>query len=378
MKVTIIMPAYNAQKFLGLTVDSVLAQTYTDWELIVVDDGSTDDTPEIVRGYMSRDRRVRLVQQANARTAAARNNGFANADPQSEFIAYLDSDDLWEKGMLESLVGVLKANPKQDGAHGLVRFIDADGVPVSNEPPTRPDPDKKAATPHLKQRLGDSRYEIIGDRVVSLPAHRPTNFSALLISSFMTPGQVVIRRSLMERVGPWDRRFLIVDDYNLWLRMAELSDFAYLEKVVIAYRIHGSNWSHRPTPLFTEFLNLLLDTLCSPKVSDQHRCETIVAVMFHFKGVLAARLLGDMGPFEVMLAKSTSFAEKFYEFATSPSSSEELVRVSTLNLRAIINELLRLSSARDLTDAHRRTVFANIKAVKGLLASFNEGRLARA
>lgn len=87
------MPAYNAAKHIGETLDSVLAQEYTNWEIIVVDDGSTDETEKIVAAYCSRDARIKYVYQENARQGRARNNGIACA--RGEYIAFLDADDLW-------------------------------------------------------------------------------------------------------------------------------------------------------------------------------------------------------------------------------------------------------------------------------------------
>jgi teichuronic acid biosynthesis glycosyltransferase TuaG len=98
--VSIITPCYNGARFLGETIESVLAQTYPNWEMIIVDDGSKDNSAEIARNYMGKDNRIKLIQQANGGSAAARNNGIKNAN--GRYIALLDSDDLWEPEFLES------------------------------------------------------------------------------------------------------------------------------------------------------------------------------------------------------------------------------------------------------------------------------------
>jgi glycosyltransferase involved in cell wall biosynthesis len=97
--VSVIMPAYNAGKYIAQSIRSVAAQTCAGWELVVVDDGSTDDTAEVVRGFASADARVKYVQQANGRQGRARNNGIAHA--AGDLIAFLDADDLWVERKLE-------------------------------------------------------------------------------------------------------------------------------------------------------------------------------------------------------------------------------------------------------------------------------------
>jgi glycosyltransferase involved in cell wall biosynthesis len=91
--VSVIIPAYNAAKFIAETIESVLSQIYQNIEIVVVDDGSQDETSTIVRQFAARDRRVRLIQQANAGVAAARNCAIQNS--QGEFIVPIDADDIW-------------------------------------------------------------------------------------------------------------------------------------------------------------------------------------------------------------------------------------------------------------------------------------------
>lgn len=105
--VSIITPVYNGERFIRETLDSVLHQTYPDWEMIVVDDGSKDRSAAIVEEYAAKDNRIRLLRQANAGSAAARNKGIHCANGQ--YIALLDADDLWEPSFLESQLKLMKA-----------------------------------------------------------------------------------------------------------------------------------------------------------------------------------------------------------------------------------------------------------------------------
>ena len=105
-KVSIITPAYNAAKYISRTIDSVRNQTYTEWEMIIIDDGSRDNTAEIVANYANKDNRIKLLRQNNAGSAAARNNALRNSTGQ--LVCFLDADDLWDADFLSSQVTFIK------------------------------------------------------------------------------------------------------------------------------------------------------------------------------------------------------------------------------------------------------------------------------
>lgn len=106
--VSIITPCYNGEKYIAQTIESVLAQTYQNWEMLIVDDGSKDRSAELVNRYAQKDSRIRLLCQENAGSAAARNNGLRNC--RGQYIALLDADDLWLPQFLEKQIACLKAN----------------------------------------------------------------------------------------------------------------------------------------------------------------------------------------------------------------------------------------------------------------------------
>lgn len=97
--ISIIMPAYNAQQYISKTIESVISQTFTNWELIVIDDGSKDTTANIVKAFQNKDNRIKYYYQSNKKQAAARNLGIAHS--KGEWIAFLDADDLWVPTKLE-------------------------------------------------------------------------------------------------------------------------------------------------------------------------------------------------------------------------------------------------------------------------------------
>lgn len=106
--VSIITPCYNGEEFLRETIHSVIAQTYANWEMLIVDDGSKDSSAEIIKEYALKDGRIRFLQQENAGSAAARNNGIRNS--RGQYIALLDADDLWKPDFLKKQIDFMKEN----------------------------------------------------------------------------------------------------------------------------------------------------------------------------------------------------------------------------------------------------------------------------
>lgn len=104
--VSIITPCYNGAKYISETIESVIAQTYTDWEMLIIDDGSKDNSVEIIQLYMEKEQRIKLLQQENAGSAAARNNGIRQA--KGKYIALLDADDLWKPEFLTNQIRFMK------------------------------------------------------------------------------------------------------------------------------------------------------------------------------------------------------------------------------------------------------------------------------
>lgn len=104
--VSIITPMYNGERFVAKTIESVLSQNYTKWEMIIIDDGSKDNSPTIVEEYSKKDKRIQLVRQKNAGSGAARNNGIRRA--KGQYICLLDADDTWENNFLEEQIKLIK------------------------------------------------------------------------------------------------------------------------------------------------------------------------------------------------------------------------------------------------------------------------------
>jgi len=208
--VTVIMPAYNVEPYVGDAIVSALAQTFTDFELIVVDDGSTDGTANVVAGFAEGDPRVRLVRQANRGLAGARNTALRVA--RGDVLALLDSDDLWEPGFLADQMAILHARQEVDIVTGNAWTMGGaqDGAPARPCPDSRRDPD-------LAAMLGDE-------------------FAVFIMSVF--------RRRVYEIVGGFDETLRTNEDYDFWLRAAVSGcRFARNPRPLGRYRVRSDSLS---------------------------------------------------------------------------------------------------------------------------------------
>lgn len=198
------MAVYNGAQFLGETLDSLLAQSLTGFELIVIDDGSTDGTADILDNYASRDSRIIVRSQANQGRASALNNGLALA--RAPFIARIDADDIALPDRLELQCQFLKENADLAGVGGSLIFINEEGADFAT----------------VSYPLSPSGvHEAFSQRRTGL-AHPAA----------------MVRREVLEEVGGYRPAFADADDIDLWLRILDRHLLANLDQPVIRYRIH--------------------------------------------------------------------------------------------------------------------------------------------
>ena len=229
MKVSIIIPAYNAERYLARTLESVLAQTFTAWELVIMDDGSRDGTKGIAEAYAAKDRRIRVAHQQNAGVAVARKQGFALTSPQTEAVIFFDNDDVWDPDTLAALTEALKGNPDAVGAYVLARYVDADGKPLR---------------PGEMENWMRARRRIESNRVVPCQPQELTTFACFALGQCIpTPGVLLLRRSVLEVTGSFDQATAPSDDYDLYIRLTRLGGLALVDRVLFDYRLHGANVS---------------------------------------------------------------------------------------------------------------------------------------
>jgi GT2 family glycosyltransferase len=190
---TVVLPAYNSQRTIETTINSVLRQTRSDLELLVVDDGSGDQTPALVRTYADADPRVQMIEQPNAGVAAARNTGISNS--RGRYVSLIDHDDAWLPRYLE-LVG-----------ERLEEFTDA-GLAYADCWTFR-DTDKRVF-----------RTTTLASFPPVAPAESPERFLAALIrANFLTASSVTIAREALDRVGGFRPTAAPSDDWDLWMRI---------------------------------------------------------------------------------------------------------------------------------------------------------------
>ena len=228
-KISIIIPAYNAERFLAATLNSILAQTISEWELLIIDDGSSDATVPISEKYASRDPRIRVLSQANAGVSAARNFGYAQSSPTTEFVCFLDADDVWEPNALKILRESLVSHPEAPAVYGLARYIDQAGAVLE---------------PGVCESHQQTRWGIENGRVTRWPEDRPTDFTVeAVMERIMTAGTVLIRRSTLEISGLFDTSLRLWEDWDLWLRISRIGGLVFVNRLVLGYRRHEGNVS---------------------------------------------------------------------------------------------------------------------------------------
>ena len=199
--VSVIIPAYNQGHYLAYGIQSVLDQTYPAFEILVVDDGSTDNTAEIAQGFS--DPRLNYIYQENRGLSAARNTGLRLA--QGEYISYLDSDDLFLPQKLELLITALHENPQWGMVAGQAKVIDENGAQTG--------------------------------KVYASPIPEP--FENLLLGNPLHVGSVLLRREWHERAGEFDETLHSYEDWDMWLRLARLGcKFGWISQPVSLYRFH--------------------------------------------------------------------------------------------------------------------------------------------
>jgi glycosyltransferase involved in cell wall biosynthesis len=226
-QVSVIIPAYNGRAYIAQAIESVLGQSYTDLELLVVDDGSTDDTAAIIQSYGAR---LRYFCKTNGGPGSARNAGIRHA--QGEYIAFLDQDDLWLPNRLAEQVPMLQ----HDAQLGLV-FSDALYQTTANQ---------------------QEHHSFAIDRPFSGHA-----FAQLFTNNFIPNLTVLVRKSCFDRLGLLDESgtMMITDDYNMWLRVAAHYPIAFVDKPLARYRWHEQNFSADRERALIDTMTALQDVL---------------------------------------------------------------------------------------------------------------------
>lgn len=207
-KVSIVIPAYNSMAYLPEAVDSVRQQSFQDFEILVIDDGSTDDTCKWVSNLTNN--RIKLISQENQGCATARNNGVRAS--KGQYIAFLDADDIWESKKLEKQVSILDSFSNVGLVNTWISHVDSEGSSVG--------------------RLGIANAEgHVWELVVK-------------DNPIMCGSAPMIRRQCLDQVGLFDQSLSSAEDWDMWIRIAEKYEFAVVREPKVPYRIHSNSKSH--------------------------------------------------------------------------------------------------------------------------------------
>ncbi len=314
------MPVYNGAAFIAEAIESVLAQTYPNWELIIIDDGSIDSTPQVIARYQ--DQRIIKLAQANAGEASARNAGLAHA--RGVYIAFLDADDLYLPEALADMLSFLAGNPQFD-------VVFSNGYVIDER---------------------DRRLSQLSD-------HRPGIFVGNILESLILNAAVITvpvctltRRALVDQSrASFDHELMIGEDWDFWIQLAQHGRFGYLDRLTCAYRVHQTNmtrrsgWQRRRADLIRirlkvlrsnwfgnlslatrlRFVQLLIDLM--PGDSDQQRSILNDEPVTNLPFAAQAEVWRQTGRSHLLRGLDTEFAAECFRTALQKSSADRKSRI---------------------------------------------------
>jgi hypothetical protein len=270
--VTVVIPTYNRAAFLREAIASVVGQTYTAWELIVVDDGSTDDTERVLEEYAS-DPRIRVIRQQQRERGAARNAGIAAA--QGDYIAFLDSDDWWDAGHLAACVAAIDRAPSSRVAYAGSRQATGPG-----------------------QLVGRQRLEV-------LHGHPARDIVRRFDAAGCNASSCIVARDVLEQLGGFNEDLALSgsEDWELWVRLGQRTTFACTGNYTVWLRQHDAMTSRDANRMVAAMqramqyvlANEALAPVVEPVAAEgQSRMQVIIAVNYYASGDMrrARRHLG--------------------------------------------------------------------------------------
>lgn len=240
-EVSVIIPTYNSARYLTQAVDSVLAQSFKDFEVLVIDDGSTDDTEAVMRRY---GQPVRYIHKENGGVSTARNRGIAES--RGRYAAFLDADDTWLPEKLERQLRALNENPGYRACYSAFTVCDCDLSPVQVR---------------RSRRQGSVIEDLLSyGNVVG------------------TPSTVLCERSLFEAAGGFDIEMSQCADWDMWVRLASHTEFLYLDESLATYRQHAANMSLNASLLERDSVRVLEKAFALPELTAVQRSRRRTAI----------------------------------------------------------------------------------------------------
>jgi glycosyltransferase involved in cell wall biosynthesis len=287
--ISVIIPAFNSAKTIKRTIDSVLVQTLTDFELIIINDASTDNTLDIISQYQ--DPRLQILSYPHGGGNISRNRGLKHA--LGEYVSFLDADDMWESDKLESQLKVLQQNTEVAIAYSWTDYINEE------------------------------------DNVILKGSHTTANgniYEKLLVHNFLENGSnPLIRKTSIVELGGFDETLTAGQDWDMWLRLAQKHHFICIPKVHILYRVSTNSLSNNLDRQEQACLKVLEKALQSSPPSLHHlrtqslanlykylTCKALQKPLNRQKGLTAAKFLWKFVKNDAFRAKRASLTFKMF------------------------------------------------------------------
>jgi glycosyltransferase involved in cell wall biosynthesis len=354
--VSVIIPNYNHAQYVGEAIQSVLDQTYRNFEIIVVDDGSTDNSREVVAKFGNQ---VHYIWQENQGLSAARNTGIRAA--QGEFIGLLDADDLYEPDFINTLVSALKANPEADAVYCAAQFVD-----LMNNP--------------LPQQT----------RQMVLPAQL---YNTLLNGGFFPPLCFFAHKYCYEQTGLFDKSFQGCADWDMWLRISGRFTVISANQILARYRVVPQSMSSDPIYMLNERLAVLKKhfskeptdiSLLTATQRQAYGRSYLLATVEYLQAHNLEKAYAHLSEMLTLCPELLAEFDVFYEFGCGDQPRGFRGHFDSLNLpynaQVLMDILSRLFNDPKLTTqlkSYRRLAYANAYFALGAL-SYGTGQFAKA
>jgi glycosyltransferase involved in cell wall biosynthesis len=291
------MPSFNYSRYLSLAINGVLSQSYSDFELIIVDDCSTDGSREIAEEYRRTDDRVRLVfHEENRGLSATRNTGLAESS--GEFIALCDADDIWLPHKLSAQLQAFQANPQIGLVHSDASIVDGEGFLTGQN------------FSQLFQRKGQRTSGFL--------------FGELCKRNFICVPTVLLRRQALMYANGFDERLRSLEDWVCWTKVSRRYGFKYLDEALVRYRMHRGSLSQNSQGMARNritAIGCLLETL--GEISPQELSSMLYSLgMSHLE-------LGELQGAAAAFSKS---------LATYPLQLRGLIRFCQASIRSALSQ----------------------------------------
>lgn len=343
--VSIIIPNYNHAQYIEDAIHSVLRQTYRNVEIIVVDDGSRDNSREVIAAFGDT---VRAIFQQNQGLSAARNTGLTAS--RGKFIGVLDADDMYEPDFVETLVTALQGQPEADGIYCGYRFVD-----------------------HLNQPLPQIEAREIAPEKL---------YWALVDGNFLVPESMFVRKHCYDAVGFFDTSLRALEDLDMWLRITSRFKVIHTTKILTRHRILPGSMSTDPTRQFENRLQVVKKNFGAEPAptgkwnEDQRRAFSrayLVSAVEYLQAKNEIRAFECLRSMAIARPALLARVETFYELACGDQPKGYRGEFASINLeqntRVTLRLLEKLFADHELRlTEFKRPAYANAEYAFGLLA----------